>query len=151
MKTLRLRNSQGSTLIFSMLTVAVTSALIAGYYESLTPKYRAAFHAADWHEALHGAEAGADYVVQKLNQNALTGTSPDSYDWTGWTVDSVYPSNGTRTLNSPIVLGGPENVTVKTLTVDVYTRNASQTPPSYDPWFRVRSTARANLPGRTMS
>ncbi len=105
MKLQRHSHSQGSTLIIAMITVAVTAGFIAAYYESLIPKYRSAFHAADWHEALHGAEAGVDLVVQKLNQNVTSGNTPDSYDWTGWTLDPTYPLNGNRTLNNPIVMG----------------------------------------------
>jgi hypothetical protein len=150
------RPAQGSTLIVAMLIVAAMAALIAAYYDvAILPKYRSTFQAADWQEALHGAEAGSDFVLAQLNTAATTalstGATPDAYSWTGWTLDPGYSLNGSRTYNSQIVLGGGENVTITSLTVDVYTRDASQTPPSYDPWFRLRSTARADLPGHYVS
>ncbi len=136
-------------LVIAMFSVAIIAAIVAAYYEGLIPKYRTAFQSADWHEALHGAEAGVDFAVQTLNTSALSSPTPDSYTWTGWTVDSTYSLNGLRTYNSTIDLGGNERVKVTSLTVDVYTRDtSSSTSPSYDPWFRVRSTARADLPGK---
>jgi len=139
---------KGSAILVAMLAVAICAAVLAAYYEAVVSRSRSVYHGADWHEALHAAEGGIDYVVQQLNKSAATGAAPDSYTWTGWTLDSTYPLNGVRALSSPLPLGGNENVTVSSLTVDVYTRDTSASTPSYDPWFRVRSTARANLPGR---
>ena len=127
--------------------------VIAGFYQTLVPKYQAAYQGASWQEALHGAEAGADYGLQCFNEFVVTTKDPEAYDWAGneWSFsDSSYTNNGERALadSSLPVLGGPGNVAVTRLAVDVYTR--VNTAP-YSPWYRIRSTARADLPGRYAS
>src|SRR6478735_10291474 len=104
-------NLQGSTLLAATFTIAVGAVLIGAFYQKLVPRFRSVHQSAAWHDALQGAEEGANHTFQVLNQFALTGTNADTYDWTdnGWTfTDSNYVSNGERTLsaaNLP-VLGG---------------------------------------------
>ncbi|MEQ1852272.1 MAG: hypothetical protein ABMA01_11845 [Chthoniobacteraceae bacterium] len=145
--------TRASTLIATMLVIGGLAIAIATYYQGLIPKYRGTHQGAAWHEALHGADAGADVAVNTLNTWALTTTDPTAYPWaaSGWTfTDAGFMTNGERKLSAASLpsLGGPSNVQVTSLSVDVYTREASGSPPTYNPWFRVRSTARANLPGR---
>ncbi len=88
-----------------------------------------------------------------LNQFASTTKDPDAYDWAGsqWSYSNAsYVTNGERTLNSGSLpsLGGPNNVAVTGLAVDVYTRDSAA---PYTPWFRIRSTARADVSGRFVS
>ncbi len=135
------------------LIIAVLSMTIAAYYQTLVPKYRGAYQASSWQEALHGAEAGAENVIRSLNSWVATNTDPNAYPWTanGWTVtDATYALNGERTLGSGQLpsLGGPNQIRVTRVAVDVYTREEIGSAPTRNPWFRVRSTARANLPGK---
>ncbi len=140
---------EGSILLGALMIIAISSLIIAAFYQMLIPRYRAAYQSASWQEALHGAEAGADYALQALNQMASASPDPSSYDWAGnhWTVDATYPVNGIRTLETAYwpTLGGSNNVRVTSMTVDVYTRESTA---PYNPWFRIRSSARADLPGR---
>lgn len=140
-------------MIVALITISIFSMVIAAFYETLTPKYRSISQGVSWQEALHGAESGADYGLRLLNQFASTTKDPDTYDWTGnqWTYGNAsYATNGERTLASGSlpVLGGPGNVAVTGLTVDVYTRDSAA---PYTPWFRIRSTARADVSGRFVS
>ena len=140
-------------MIVALITIAIFSLVIAAVYESITPKYRSVYQGLSWQEAIHGAESGADYGLRLLNQFAGTTKDPESYDWTGnqWTYSNAsYTNNGERTLAAASlpVLGGPGNVAVTRLAVDVYTRDSAA---PYNPWFRIRSTARADLPGRYVS
>ena len=140
-------------MLVALITIAIFSLVIAAVYESLTPKYRSVYQGLSWQESLHGAESGADYGLRLLNQFASTTKDPDAYDWTGnqWSYSNAfYTNNGERTLaaGSLPVLGGPGNVAVTRLAVDVYTRDSVA---PYAPWFRIRSTARADVPGKAVS
>ena len=132
------------------MTIAIFSLVIGAFYSVLTPKYRSIYQSASWQESLHGAEAGADYGLLLLNQLAASTRNPDAYDWTTnhWTYsDALYTSNGERILDTNYLptLGGSNHVAVTQLAVDVYTRDSA---PPYTPWYRIRSTARADLPGK---
>ena len=142
--------TRGSALIVTIMTITIFSLVIGAFYSGLTPKYRSIYQGASWQESLHGAEAGADYGLFVLNQFAASTSNPDSYAWTtnNWTdSNSTYSANGERVLNAAFLptLGGDNHVAVTRLAVDVYTRDNA---PPYTPWFRVRSTARADLPGK---
>lgn len=150
------QSNKASTLLITMLVIGSLSAAVAAYYSGLIPKYRGTHQGVGWQEALHGADAGVDLVIDGLNSWALTTTNPQAYPWTtnGWSfTDSSYTTNGERTLASASLpfLGGTSNGRVTKLTVDVYTREAVGTAPTYNPWFRIRSTARASLPGNFVS
>ena len=149
-------SQRGSVLLMTMLLVGVLALSVVSYYQNLIPKFRGAYQGAAWHEALHGAEAGADYALRQLNDFAATNTNPDAYPWAtnGWSfTDLTYPMNGERSLTDTQrpVLGGQCNVRVTNITADVYTRENYGSSPSLNPWFRIRSTARASLPGKYVS
>ena len=155
MKTLHPQH-RGSVLVITMIMVALLALSIAAYYRNLIPKFRGAYQAAAWHSALHGAEAGADYALRQLNNWAGSNADPNSYPWAtnSWSyTDSSYTTNGERSLNLSIcpVLGGPGNVRVTKITADVYTRENYGPAPTLNPWFRIRSTARCDLPGKYVS
>ncbi|MHA3773035.1 DUF7305 domain-containing protein [Verrucomicrobiota bacterium sgz303538] len=144
---------EGSTLVAVVIMTAVGAMIIAGFYQTLIPKYRSVYQSASWHDALQGAEAGANCALEQLNQFALTAKNADNYDWEGkqWTfTNALYRLNGERTLATASlpVIGGQNNVSVTRLAVDVYTRRKTAPNP---PWFRIRSTATADLPGRLVS
>ena len=146
----------GSVVLITMIMVGLLSLAIVSYYQNLIPKFRGAYQGAAWHEALHGAEAGADYALRQLNNWAGSYTNPDGYPWTGnnWAnSDASYPINGERTFASSQLpfLGGQSNVRVTSITADVYTRENFGAAPTLNPWFRIRSTARADLPGKYVS
>jgi len=149
-------SQRGSVLLVTMLLVGILALGVVSYYQNLIPKFRGAYQGAAWHEALHGAEAGADYALSQLNTWAGTTSNPDAYPWTAnsWTyTNASYATNGERTLAASQlpVLGGQSNVRVTKITADVYTRENFGTSPSLNPWFRIRSTARADLPGKYVS
>jgi hypothetical protein len=148
-----LRSDDGSTLVVAMISVAVLAMAVAVSYKTLIPKHRSVHQASSWQEAIHGAEAGVDYAMQALNGFATNGESPQQYPWTanGWTLaDATYPTNGGWKLNaaSRPALGGSNNVAVTDVTVDVFTRHSA---PPHHPWFRIRSTARADVKGGLVS
>jgi len=148
-----LTRRDGSTLIISILAIAVCSLIVATLYQTLLPQYRSVYQAASWQEALQGAEAGVAYAQKTLDQLALSSPNADAYDWAGagWEfTDRNYTVNGERTLPASALpaLGGQNNIAVSRLAIDIYTR--SPTAPNY-PWFRIRSTGRADLPGRLVS
>jgi hypothetical protein len=151
-----INQSQGSTLLVAMLVIGGLSAAVATYYSGLVPKFRGTHQGVGWHEALHGADAGVDIVVNSLNSWASSTPNPQAYPWTanGWSfTDPNFTTNGERTLdvaNLPF-LGGPNRLRITKLAVDIYTRENVGSAPTYNPWFRVRSTARASLPGKFVS
>ena len=156
MKTPAHSRSKGSTLLACLIVIAMLGFSIAAYYGSLIPKYRSTHQGAAWQEALHGAEAGADYTLSLLNTWCTSTTNPDAYPWTtnSWSyTNSLYTTNGERTLDGSRLpsLGGTSNVRGLKIAVDVYTREAIGSSPTYNPWFRIRSTARADLPGSWVS
>lgn len=147
---------RGSVLLTTMIMVGLLALSIASYYQNLIPKFRGSYQGAAWHEALHGAEAGADYALLQLNNWATTTSNPDAYPWSSnsWSYASLlYTTNGERSLDASQlpVLGGQSRVRVTKITADVYTRENSSSSPSLNPWFRIRSTARADLPGKYVS
>jgi hypothetical protein len=149
----RLRSQAGGTLIVVLLMVAILALAVGAYYQTLVPKFRTTYQGSSWQEALHGAEAGADFALRQLDSWAETVHDPDAYAWSAdsWSLaDPLYPLNGARALNPAKlpVLGGQNHVRVTSVSVDVYTREAIAAVPTYRPWFRIRSTARADLPGR---
>ena len=150
------RSRCGSVLLMTMILVGILALSVVSYYQNLIPKFRGSYQGAAWQEALHGAEAGADYALRQLNTWAGTTPDPNSYPWStnSWSYTSAfYTTNGERSLDSSQlpVLGGQSNVRVTTITADVYTRENFGTVPTLNPWFRIRSTARADLPGKFVS
>src|ERR1043166_7817938 len=148
--------ARGSVLIITMIFVGALALSVAAYYRNLIPKFRATYQGAAWHEALHGAEGGADYAINILNGWALDGLDPVNFPWTSsnWSyTNSTYVTNGELSLAASVlpVLGGTSNVRVTKVTADVYTRENVGSPASYNPWYRIRSTARADLPGKYVS
>ena len=151
-----LHSQRGSVLLITMVLVGVLALSVVSYYQNLIPKFRGSYQGAAWHEALHGAEAGADYALRQLNSWAGSNANPDTYPWTtnSWSfTDPTYPTNGERSLDASQCpfLGGQSNVRVTKITADVYTRENYGAYPSLNPWFRIRSTARADLPGKYVS
>lgn len=149
----RAQSTAASTLLTVMLMIAVLAMVIGAYYQTLVPRFRSTYQGSSWQEALHGAEAGADLVIRQLNEWSTTTRSPDAYPWTanGWVIaDPAHETNGARSLGTGAlpVLGGNNNVRVTSVTADVYTREQFGGTPTLNPWFRIRSTARADLPGR---
>jgi Tfp pilus assembly protein PilX len=147
---------RGSVLLITMILVGVLSLSVVSYFQNLVPKFRGSYQGAAWHEALHGAEAGADYALRQLNSWATTTSDPTAYPWTtnSWSyTDATYQTNGERSLDGSQLpfLGGQSNVRVTKITADVYTRENSGSSASLNPWFRIRSTARADLPGKYVS
>src|ERR1043165_7600238 len=119
--------ARGSVLIITMIFIGVLALSVAAYYRNLIPKFRGTYQGAAWHEALHGAEGGADYVINVLNGWALSGLDPANFPWTSsnWSyTDSSYTTYGEVSLAAASlpVLGGPSNVRVTKVTADVYTR-----------------------------
>lgn len=149
MQTIQSNPNSGGGLVVVMCTIALFSLLLGGFFVGLIPKYRSAHLGANWHEAHKAAEAGINYGLQTLNRFAVGGAHPDSYgwsaDWAGnvWTYST---SNGPRTLQAASlpVLGGRTNAKVSGLSIDVYTRH----PASQTPWFRIRSSGRADVASR---
>ena len=80
MKTIP-HSQRGSVLLMTMILVGVLALSVVAYYQNLMPKFRGVYQGAAWHEALHGAEAGADYTLRQLNTWAATNTDPNSYPW----------------------------------------------------------------------
>lgn len=143
----------GSTLLAAAMSIAIGAMVIAAFYKTLIPKYRSIHQSASWQDALQGAESGVNHTLALLDQFTNSTPDPDGYPWTGagWTfTDPLYTLNGERTLapNLLPVLGGQNDVAVTKVAVDVYTRSEAI---PYSPWFRIRSTARASLPGRFTS
>ena len=144
------RTDNGSTLAVTVITLAMCSVLVGIYIQSLLPKYRSAHQATSWRDAMQGAEAGINHGIYELNRFAASNRNSGSYPWAeqGWSlVDAVYSLNGERILAAALnpVLGGSNNVAVTELAIDVYTRQPTA---PYHPWFRIRSTGKADLPDR---
>jgi hypothetical protein len=57
----------------TMVTIAISSALIGVFLSTLLPKYRSAHQGASWREALQGAEAGINHGINELNELAGSG------------------------------------------------------------------------------
>jgi hypothetical protein len=156
MITKRRPKEEGSTLIVSVLVITILVLVVSAYYQSLVPRYRGTYQASSWQEALHGAEAGVDHTIRLLNGWTSSTADPDAYPWTsnGWTTtNATYALNGERTLNAANLpnLGGNNRVRVVRVAVDVYTREEIGTEPTRNPWFRIRATGRADLPGKVVS
>lgn len=141
-------------LIATLIILAILTVSVASFYRALIPGYRSVYQSASWQEALHGAEAGADYALQTLNGYAAGTPDPSAYTWSGTTTanTSYTPlsaaSNRERTLNTLPQLGGPNNVKLLNVGIDVYTRDTTI---QNNPWYRIRSTARADLPDKYVS
>ena len=145
--------------MMAMFIIVALTMCVGAYYTTLMPRLRGIYQGASWQEALFGAESGVDYTLSQLNTWAPTVSDPNSYPWTtnAWnTTSATYATNGQRTLADASLphLGGNNNVRVTRIAVDIYSReqvgsiSANWT---NNPWFRIRSTARANLPGTTVS
>lgn len=144
---------RGGTLLMAVMTIALCSILVATHLQTLIPKYRSAHQAASWREALQAAEAGVNHGINELNEMAVSNRDSGSYPWAakGWSpLDPLFGLNGERLLDAALLplLGGSNNTGVTQLSVDVYTRQAT---PPYHPWYRIRATGRADLPGRFLS
>ena len=128
MKMQALHRRNASTLIISLVVIACIGVSIAASFQSLLPKYRGTHQGIVWQEVLHGADAGADLAIDTLNTWTKSNQNPDTFPWTSnsWTItDSTnYSTNGERTLASASlpVIGGPNNVRLTKLAVDIYTR-----------------------------
>jgi hypothetical protein len=125
------------TLMVTMVTIAISSALIGLFLRTLLPKYRSAHQGASWREALQGAEAGVNHGINELNELAGKQGNTSSYPWAekGWSLaDAAFSLNGERLLNEALLplLGGSSGVSVSKLTMDVYTRQARRITPGFE-------------------
>ena len=137
-------------MLAALATLALCSAMMVIFFQTLIPRYRSAHQAASWREALQGAEAGVNHAINELNQLAVSHPNTASYPWAakGWSLlDPLFSLNGERLLDTSLLplLGGSNNVSVTQLSIDVYTR---QPMAPYHPWYRIRSTGKADLPDR---
>src|SRR6266478_1291841 len=142
----------GSGLIIAAGAIALLSLMVGSYFLTLIPKYRSVHQSTSWREAQHAAQGGVNYALQTLNQFAASGADPDSYSWSSdWSGNSwsFTTAEGDHILNNTAlpVFGGRDNSGVSDLRVDVYTRE----PGTNRPWFRIRSSGRADVPGKLVS
>ena len=141
-------------MIATLIIISILTFSVAAFYRALIPGYRSVYQGASWQEALHGAEAGADYALQTLNSYASSSPDTSTYSWTGTTATATSytplssANNRERTLDALPQLGGANNVKLLNVSVDVYTRDTTT---QNNPWYRIRSTARADLSDKYVS
>src|ERR1041384_757064 len=82
------RRSQGSILVWTVMTVAVLSLLAAEVIRLVTLKYESALQTATWQEALLAAESGIDLGIVELRKSLFP--APNNA-WQGW---NNIPGNG---------------------------------------------------------
>src|ERR1041384_6006227 len=75
------RRSQGSILVWTVMTIAVLSLLAAEVIRLVTLKYESALQTATWQEALLAAESGIDLGIVELRKSLFPAPN---HAWEGW-------------------------------------------------------------------
>src|SRR3954470_12974368 len=126
------RGRSGSTLLVTIITIAVLALGAAHVCRVTASRYRSLSQADAWHEALASAEAGADIAIATLS----------SGDWTGW---GASDAKGIRTYKMPSLTHAGDGNTTQDAIVAV------DSPPSFNisagKFYRIRSTGKATVYG----
>jgi len=87
---MRTRNpkTEGSILVWTVLTIAILSLMAAEVLRLVSMKYEHALQTATWQEALLGAESGIDLGIMELRKSLYPAPN---HAWEGW---NNVPSNG---------------------------------------------------------
>src|SRR5438876_3619858 len=82
------KRSQGSILVWTVMTIAILSLLAAEVIRLVSLKYQSALQTATWQEALLAAESGVDLGIVELRKSLFP--APNNA-WSGW---NNIPGNG---------------------------------------------------------
>src|SRR3954468_6208847 len=82
------RRSQGSILVWTVMTITILSLLAAEVIRLVSFKYQSALQTATWQEALLAAESGVDLGIVELRKSLFPAPN---HAWETW---SNSPANG---------------------------------------------------------
>lgn len=152
---------RGSTLIVTLITLAVLAAAVSAVSVSVSTTANVSLQAASWQEAIMAAEAGADTAMASFRvaldeatywntiDNALSDQKTGATAWAGWAQvsPSPTPSPGpTPTKLSYSTVLRPATGADTALQAAVYIEKLSVSDPN-GTWYRVRSTGVAGVSG----
>lgn len=140
------RAQKGSTLLISLVFLAILFAAGGVTFNLLQNRYRQVHQTATWQEALLASEGGIDLAVNEMRKQLY---EPDNA-WSGWSEASAGEGvSGGVYYTSNILLregeGGQRSYSKVSVDAPDYLRDASG-----EQWYRVRSLGIASLPGGTV-
>src|SRR4051794_4531551 len=103
--------TEGSILVWTVLTIGILSLLAAEVLRVITAKYENALQTATWQEALLGAESGIDLAIVELRKSLFP--SPN-HAWEGWnnTPADGITSHGLTTIPNAGLAGTPMTIDI---------------------------------------
>src|SRR5438477_9141366 len=103
--------SDGSILVWTVMTVAVLSLLAAEVIRLVSLKYQSALQTATWQEALLAAESGIDLGIVELRKSLFPAPN---HAWVGWnnTPGDGVVSYGLTTIPNSGLAGTPMTIEV---------------------------------------
>jgi len=133
--------SQGSILVWTVMTIAVLSLLAAEVIRLVTLKYESALQTATWQEALLAAESGIDLGIVELRKSLFP--APNNA-WQGWnnTPGDGVVSYGLTTIPTSGLAGTP-----MTIEVNVDAPNAFVDPTNGWQYYRIRTIGTMPITG----
>ncbi len=141
------RTSSGSTLLISLVFLAILFAAGAVTFNLLQNRYRQVHQTATWQEALLASEGGIDLAVNEMRKELY---DPD-HAWSTWS-DTAAPGDSTGAADalyytSNVMLrngeGGQRSYSKVSVDAPASLYNAA----TGEQWYRVRSLGVASLPG----
>jgi hypothetical protein len=149
-----LSRNQGSILIWTVLTIAILSVIVAEAVRVVSIKYQSSLQSTQWQAALLGAESGVDLAIVELRKSLYPPslyanvtpfpTASPAGSWDGPpTADGSTGGHETITIPSAGLAGTNVTIDVK---VDKPTTILATTAPYYQ-YYRIRSTGTLPITG----
>lgn len=131
-------SESGSTLLYAMGAILITSLIGAGVLMNCTTRYNSTTkQVKGWKEALHAAESGGDIAYNDVRK--LVSNAGSQFAGTGWTYSSY--ANGPWTYTAPSWFGVGANLNTA-VTVDKISVNSQG-----DGMYRIRAIGNAKVFG----
>ena len=138
---MKLRRTQGSILVWTILTIAVLSVVAAQVLRVVASKYQSAIQTATWQEALLAAESGIDLAIVQLRKSLYP---PPNNAWEGW---MNIPADGVVSYGLTTIPNAGLASTPMTIEVNVDAPAVLKDPANGWQYYRIRTVGSMPLIG----
>ncbi len=133
--------TEGSVLIWTILTITILSLVSAELLHVLSGKYMGTLHTATWQEALLAAESGVDLAVVQLRKSLYPAPN---HAWEGW---STVPGDGVTSYDLSTIPNAGLAGTPMTIEVKVDAPASLKDPANSWQYYRVRTVGTMPITG----
>jgi hypothetical protein len=133
--------SQGSILVWTVMTIAILSLLAAEVARLVSLKYQSAMQTATWQESLLAAESGVDLAIVELRKSLFPAPN---HAWEGW---NNTPGNGVVSYGLTTVPNSGLAGTPMTIEVNVDAPSSFIDPKNSWQYYRIRTVGTMPVTG----